>query len=269
MNAKFLLDGSDFRSRGGGSSLARGRRDSSLFWWTILITLLLGLATFCWFFSIMVFKYPEKPFHYKLLTRLEKLDPITQFDPLKIPNGAFHGPRELLAKYYNYNSDQLRLANDLLKRSYILNYASEAPVYVKGAYKVIHARPLSEHDVMSQGWVVRGQSVELSDVEVELLLPGADPGQPPYNVGDSLTLDNKVHICSVINVERNTSSDGVCATVTPLTYTGFTTQAKEPIKLAPPLALNMEAPWPVVVLNPAAEPLAQPEKEKVTAQATP
>src|SRR3954468_10816976 len=82
MRAQFLNDGSDFRARGGGGHLAKDRRDNGLFWWTILITLLIGVATFCWFFSIMVFKYPEKPFNYRLLTKLEKLERIARFDPL-------------------------------------------------------------------------------------------------------------------------------------------------------------------------------------------
>src|SRR5215207_4653870 len=135
MKSQFLnTSGYDYRSRSGGGSTAKGRKDEGLFWWTILITLLLALATFCWFFSIMVFKYPEKPFNYRLLTKLEKLEPIARFDPLaagsssaavikRLPNGSFHNARDLLNKYYNYNPDQLRLTNSLLKRSYILNYS--------------------------------------------------------------------------------------------------------------------------------------------------
>jgi hypothetical protein len=283
MSIHFLNDSSDFRPRSsGGGSLAKGRGDNSLFWWTILITLLMGLATFCWFFSIMVFKYPEKPFHYKLLTKLEKLDPIAKFDPLKIPNGAFVGPRDLLAKYYNFNAEQLHLANELLKRSYILNYATENPVYVKGTYVVMFARPLKEGDVMKDGWVIRARSEELEDVQVELLLPGAEGAESPFKPDEKFTLDNKNHICCVINVERNATTDGVCATVTPLTYVGFTTPDKKPIAIAPPEKLNMEAGWPVLAMDPPmpaipvqepgaseapkAIPVAEPVKQAKTAQ---
>src|SRR4051794_27823271 len=154
MHAQFLSDSSDYRSGSGGSGSAKNRRDEGLFWWTILITLLIGVATCCWFFSIMVFKYPEKPFNYHLLTKLEKLEPIAKFDPLaansiaggavaanttpikRLPNGTFNNARDLLNKYYNYNPDQLRLTNSVLKRSYILNYGEESPVYVKGTYAV-------------------------------------------------------------------------------------------------------------------------------------
>ncbi|MFZ4768127.1 MAG: hypothetical protein ACOYMN_24530, partial [Roseimicrobium sp.] len=216
MNAQFLSDGSDFRSRGGGAYLAKNRRDNGLFWWTILITLLMGLATFCWFFSIMVFKYPEKPFNYRLLTKLEKLDPIAKFDPFaadatRLPNGVFHGARDVLAKYYNYNAEQLRLANDVLKRCYILNYTEESPVYMKGTYTVVGCRVLSPNDLMPEGWIVRARSVDLEDVELELLLPGAKADSAPYQPGESLTLNNKSTFASVLNVERS-ANDGLCVT---------------------------------------------------------
>lgn len=253
MNAQFLSDGSDFRSRGGGGYLAKNRRDNSLFWWTILITLLLGVATFCWFFSIMVFKYPEKPFNYRLLTRLEKLDPVVKFDPLavgniRLPNGTFHGARDLLAKFYNYNQEQLRLANDVLKRSYILNYSEDNPVYVKGTYTVVRCRPLSATDFMPGGWVVRARSVELEDVELEVLLPGTASETPPYQDGETFALDNKTTFASVLNVERN-ANDGLCVTVVPIVYGTYTAGNQQTLSLAPPAKLNMEAPFPAITLE--------------------
>jgi hypothetical protein len=277
MRAQFLSDGSDFRSRGGGSYLAKNRRDDGLFWWTILITLLIGLATFCWFFSIMVFKYPEKPFNYRLLTKLEKLDPIAKFDPLapgskrlpnggllqRLPNGSFHTARDLLNKYYDYNPDQLRLTNSILKRSYILNYDDESPIYVKGTYAVTFVRPLAAGDLVNEGWVVRAHSSELEDVEIELLLPGkADPMAPPYREGDSFTLDNKSTFCSVIHVLRNRDADGLCATVVPIGYGSFNVGNQKKLALAPPITLNVEAPLPITGRSVDAG-----EGAKVTAQA--
>jgi len=249
MQAKFLNAGSEFR-RSGSSSLAKGRRDEGLFWWTILITLLLGLATFCWFFSIMVFKYPEKPFNYRLLTKLEKLEPIAKFDPLavgpaRLPNGTFNGARELLAKYYSYNPEQLRVANDVLKRSYIMNYTEESPVYAKGTYTVLSARRLTGSDIFSEGWVVRGRSVELEDVELELLLPGATTDTIPLQEGSTFTLDNKSSFASVVNVERSANDDGLCASVIPIAYGNYLVGDQQSISLSPPPALNMDAGFPV------------------------
>jgi hypothetical protein len=260
MKAQFLSDGSDFRSRGGGGYLAKKGRDDGLFWWTILITLLIGVATFCWFFSIMVFKYPEKPFNYRLLAKLEKLDPLAKFDPLasvaiklpdgtpvqRLPNGTFHNARDLLNKYYNYTPDQLRLTNSVLKRSYILNYSEESPVYVKGTYSVALVRALTEADLMKSGWVVRARSVDLEDVEIELLLPvKKDAESPPYQEGESFTLDNKSSFCSVIHVLRNQDADGLCATVVPITYGNFNLGNQKTLAIAPPPSLNVDAPLPI------------------------
>lgn len=279
MNAQFLSDGSDFRSRGGGGYLAKGRRDDGLFWWTILITLLIGVATFCWFFSIMVFKYPEKPFNYRLLTKLEKLDPIAKFDPLaagstrlpngtllqRLPNGTFHNARDLLNKYYNYNAEQIRLTNSVLKRSYILNYGDENPVYIKGTYAVTFVRPLTQADIVKNGWVVRGHSVDLEDVEIELMLPGkpADVNAPPYREGENFTLDNKSSFCSVIHIQRNQDADGLCATAVPIAYGNFNLGNQRTLALVPPTALNVEAPLPITGVKAAAN-----DGSKVAAQTT-
>ncbi len=215
-----------------------------MFWWTILITLLIGLATFCWFFSIMVFKYPEKPFNYHLLTKLKKLEDIKQFEPEKVPHGKFLGAKEMLSAYYYYNADQLRHANGALKRNYILNYTEESPVYVKGTYTVTQSRPLSEKDVMPVGWVVRARSVDMEDVELELLLPGAASEESPYKEGEVFSLDNKATFGTVLHIER-TPNDGVCATVVPLVYGKYAVGGDKKLGLEAPDLLNVEATFPV------------------------
>jgi hypothetical protein len=271
MRAQFLSGSSDYRSGSGGSGYSKPRKDNSLFWWTILITLLIGVATCCWFFSIMVFKYPEKPFNYRLLTKLEKLEPIAKFDPLagaskssdqvrvlRLPNGTFHNARDLLNNYYKYNASQLRLINSVLKRSYIMNYTEESPVYVKGTYAVTFVRPLTASDIVKNGWVVRAHSVDLEDVEIELLLPGkADPKAPPYHQGESFTLDNKSSFCSVIHVLRNEDTDGLCATVVPIVYGRFNLGNQRSLALVPPTTLNVEAPLPVTGSQPPTGPDAK------------
>ncbi len=246
MKTLFLSNTLDVNSRTGGRSSTKNRNDGNLFWWTILITLLLGLATFCWFFSIMVFKYPEKPFNYRVLSNLDKLEPIKKFDPLNVPHGAFYGARELLAKYYNYNSDQLRLVNDLLKRSYITNYAEESPLYIKGGFKIVQSRPLNNNDMIDVGWVVRIRSTEIEDVDLELILPGAVSEVEPYQVGESINMDNKSSFVSVVNIEKNSASDSLCATVIPISYGSFATGKHSNLSLKPPTKLNLSASLPVL-----------------------
>jgi hypothetical protein len=245
MNVQFLSDGSDFRSRGTGGYMAKQRRSSGMFWWTVLITLLVGLAVFCWFFSIMVFKYPEKPFNYRLLTKLKKIDEIKGFAIDLVPHGKFLNAKDLLASYYYYNTEQLAHANDSFKRNYILNYTQESPVYVRGNYTVVTARPLATADVIDQGWVVRARSVDMEDVEIELLLPGSVSEAAPYAEGATFMLDNKQAICAVMHVERS-GVDGVCATVVPVVYGDYPLARDRTIAIVPPAKINVEATWPVM-----------------------
>ncbi len=262
MRFNFLSDGSDFRSRGSGGELARQRRGNDMFWWTIVITLLMGAATFSWIFSIMVFKYPEKPFNYNLLSRLKKLEPVEAFDPISVPRGEFLDPKKLLSKYFYLNADQLRVKNDLLKRAYILNYKDESPDYVKGTFTVLNSRALDEKDLMGSGWVVRGRSVEMEDVEVEMIFPGRDIKQSPYQVGQTFTLDNKSSFAALLHVARG-ANDSICAALVPIVYGEFALNGDKTIKLAPPTRLNMAAHWPI---TDAAEGAGSGTKVLVNAQ---
>src|ERR1700710_597403 len=110
MRAQFLSDGSDYRPRSGGGNFSRKQGGSGMFWWTIIITLLLGVATFSWIFSMVVFKYPEKPFNYRLLGKLKKLEPLTAFHPLHVPNGTQIVAKDLL-QFSSLNTEQLRVKN--------------------------------------------------------------------------------------------------------------------------------------------------------------
>lgn len=262
MHAKFLSDGSDFRSRGSGGDLARQRRGGDMFWWSIAITLLMGAATFSWIFSIMVFKYPEKPFNYNLLTRLKKLEPVAEFDPLSVPRGEYLDSKKLLSKYYYLNTDQLRVKNDLLKRAYILNFKDESPDYVKGTFNVLSSRPLDDKDVMSSGWVVRGRSVDLEDVEVEMIFPGHDIKKSPYQDGQTFTLDNKSTFAALLHVGRGVN-DAICATLVPIVYGEFALDGEKKVMLAPPGRLNLAARWPI---TDAAEGAGSATKVLVNAQ---
>ncbi|MCB1224764.1 MAG: hypothetical protein KDK99_03025 [Verrucomicrobiales bacterium] len=244
MNVRYLSDGSELRSYGGGS-FSRKKESGGLFWWSILITLLMGLATFCWFFSIMVFQHPEKPFNYRLLSRMDKLPVLRKFSAYTAPRGATRTSSDLLSHYYTYTPEQLFVSNEILKRSYIRNYdKQEPPIYVTGEFQVVSIRPLGERDLMSKGWVIRTRAVDLEDVDVEILLPGLKSEAPPYVLGKKLKLDRKNTFAALVNVDR-LGEDRVCASVVPLVYGGF--EGSEGISLAldPPKVLNMEAKLPM------------------------
>jgi hypothetical protein len=243
MHVRFLSDGSEYRSYGGGST-SKKKDGGGIFWWTILITLLLGAATFCWFFSIMVFSHPEKPFNYKMLAKFNKLETLRPFTVYTAPQGRFVTPRELLTEYFPYSHDQLTVRNDMLKRAYIRNYKHEQPVYLKGTFNVISARPLGTEDVMKTGWVVRARATEIEDVDIEILMPGLSSEKEPYAAGEAIQLDQKQTFASTLHVQK-LEEERLCVTVIPLAYQGFVSNAGAPIRMTPPEALNMDAYFPV------------------------
>jgi hypothetical protein len=243
MHVRFLSDGSEYRSYGGGS-VSKKKDSGGIFWWTILITLLVGAATFCWFFSIMVFSHPEKPFNYKVLAKFKKLEDLRSFSVYTAPHGRFVNAREILTEYFPYSQDQLAVRNDVLKRAYIRNYRHEQPTYLKGSFNVISSRPLTTGDVMSNGWVVRARANDMEDVDVEILMPGLTNQGAPYKAGETLKLDQKQTFASTLNVQK-LEHDRLCVTVIPLAYQGFISSAGNEMHMTPPAMLNMDAYWPV------------------------
>ncbi len=260
MQVRFLSDGNEYRSYGGGS-FSKRKDSGGIFWWSIIITLLMGFATFCWFFSIMVFAHPEKPFNYRVLARFDKLDPLRKFTNFTVPQGKFLPARELLTEFYAYTHEQLAVKNDQLKRSYIRNYKQEQPLYVKGTFEVINARPLSTGDVFPEGWVVRARSSELEDVDIEIVLPGSTDGADPYQAGDTLVLDQKSTFAAALHVQKF-DQDRLCVTLMPLAYQGFGSKDGKQFQMKPPAKLNMDAYWPLTrdpssaVLEDSAEKVA-------------
>ena len=243
MHVRFLSDGSEYRSYGGGSFSKKKEGNGSIFWWAILITLLMGATTFCWFFSIMVFAQPEKPFNYKVLAKFNKLEPLRPWCTFSVPNGKKFGARDLLSEFYPYSREQLVVKNDLLKRSYIRNYKHEHPLYITGSYKVISQRPLGTQDVITTGWVVRVRSVEIEDVDLEMVLPSPSSKAEPFAIGDKVTIESNRPQLAALHVQR-LDGERICVTTLPLAYTSFTASLTE-IKMSPPEKLNMDAIWPI------------------------
>jgi hypothetical protein len=259
MHVRFLSDGNEYRSYGGGS-FSKKKDTGGIFWWTILITFLMGVATFCWFFSIMVFSHPEKPFNYRILARFDKLDPLRKYSSYTIPGGKFLPSRELLAEFFAFSHDQLAVKNDMLKRAYIRNYKQEQPIYVTGEYEVVHTRPLTAADVVTSGWIIRARAVDLEDVDVEIIMPGMKAAADPYQVGDKIKLDQKSTFTAALHVQKF-EHDRVCVTLMPLTYAGLNTKEGKPAVMSPPEKLNMEAYWPI-----SREPVDSGEKVAAKAE---
>jgi hypothetical protein len=242
MHIRFMSDGSEHRSYGGGNFSKKKEGAGGIFWWAILITLLMGVATFCWFFSIMVFAHPEKSFNYKMLAKFHKLEPLRPWTTFTVPTGKKYNARELLTEFFPYSSEQISVKNDILKRSYIRNYKHEQPIYLQGSYKVLTLRMLTPKDVITSGWVVRARATDMEDVDIEILLPGLTIKDEPFRVGDTISMDANKPQVTALHVQR-IGGDRICVTAIPLAYSGFTKTAST-LKLIPPDMLNMDASWP-------------------------
>ncbi len=245
MHVRFLSDGNEYRSYGGGSFTKKKEGGGGIFWWAILITLLMGAATFCWFFSIMVFAHPEKPFNYKMLAKFKKLEPLRPYTTYSVPSGKVFSARQLLTEFFPYTSEQMTVRNDVLKRSYIRNYKHDQPLYLIGNFQVLSVRRLAAGDVVTAGWVVRARAADLEDMDIEVVMPNLSADAAPFTVGETITMNSVKPQLSALHVQRM-DGDRLCVTLVPLAYTGFST-AKDavPLTMAPPEKLNMEAYWPV------------------------
>lgn len=249
MRVQFLSDGSEYRSYGGGNFSKKTKADGGLFWWTIGITLLLGLATASWFFSILVFAHPEKPFNYDLLVKLNKLEGIRKYSQLSVPHGQFLTAGKLLEELFYFTPEQYRVHNDLLKRHYIRNFKEKNPTYLRGQFEVLGTKKLTTDDVFQSGWVVVARDKEIEDVDIELVLPGLKGAAAPFEKGDVINLDTggtKTTYASVVHVQRVGDGQRIRATLVPLVYQlNAGNDGSAVASCVPPAKLNLKAHWPI------------------------
>lgn len=228
----------------------------SLFVWSIVIVILLGLNAFSWVFCMYVFGNPEVPFCYQLLTRLDKLDPITGFEPVTAPRGKFNAAGALYAEYYDqetYGPETLNALNGILKRDYLKNYFETGDVnFVSGAFTVETVRDLETSDVFPHGLALRLKSDEFPDAHLDLVLPVPDDAEIPethFRAGDFVQVEESALCAALIHVHRGTE-DQMVFTAVPLVKrvddSKFPTPAGNDLVIAPPERLNLDTGlWPL------------------------
>ncbi len=234
------------------------RSDGGLFWWSVAITVLAGMVVFSWFFCIYVCSHPERPFSYKLLGRFDKLEGLRRFSEKDAPGGKTMSYKDAHQTFYGFTYENLRQKNAELRRAYITNYDSKEmrPIYLRGKFKVLHARPLTEDDVFPCGTVARcvaliDEDKEYGNVLVEYIIPTKTPPKDMLMPGDIIPLDTgdlkgkRRRYASLLNVDRH-KDDGLIFTVVPLSY-GEHGNAASGLSIAsePPRRLNMEGRLPI------------------------
>lgn len=258
MPVEFLIKPGSGRSSQPRSSYSRSREDyeqqkgrgGGFFLWTILIVLLIAMNAGVWTFSLIVFGYPEKPFNYRFLTRLNKLEPIVAFPALGVPKGKFHGPQQLYEAYYAHSPQHLRAVNSVLLRDYIRNYSTtdttKTAIYVRGTFRIYQVKELTESDLFTSGIVLRAICQEYPQVVIEFVMPADAVPEKHFEIGDDLTIDveGSSVFAALLNVEKLRDYK-ICFTLVPLVYGSYPIEDGKSLKLSPPKVLNMAGPLPI------------------------
>jgi hypothetical protein len=262
---EFLTEHSEF------SREAREEREDnigSLFLWSVVIVVLLGLNAFSWLFCMYVFGNPEVPFNYQLLTKLERLEPIAGFKPVDAPRGKFHNAKSLYLEYYDYSAEKLNAFNGILKRFYLKNYLERDDVkFLSGTFKVESSRELRPDDVFPHGVAVRLQAEDYPAAHVDLVLPSPADAEIPgehFRPGDVIQIQESATCAALIHVHRM-EEDHVVFTAVPLVIREYETPAGTKLQVAPPELLNLgSGRWPI---SDGPELVAKPVEESEPAPA--
>lgn len=185
--------------------------------WIAVIAVLIGLNFASWSFCMWVFGQPEHPMNYRLLTRLEKLDPIHGFTPVTAPRGKFLSAKDLYAQVYPFSDTELRAYNGILKRYYLKNYLERDDVtFLAGEFTVISVQKMGAEDVFQSGLVIRGRSTSFPDAVLDLALPSSKvPESFMLAVGEIIKVEESSTCAAVLNIERLEDSSMIF-TVVPL-----------------------------------------------------
>ena len=224
----------------------------NLFLWTIGILLLIGFTFACWIGGFYIFGHPEKPDSYRILQKLQKLDPPKRFELTEAPPGVFLSAQKAFERYGKMTRFELEKENESLLRDYIQNYDATKRLvpYITGRYSIVDSFELKNQDFVSAGVVALAQSVDVPQVIIEHLYPADAQSVPVLNQmlarGLDIKLERTLDLSAVINVAR--LPDGrLQLTLMPLLYGSYQLkQGTGLFSLEPPQILNPGGGLPVV-----------------------
>src|SRR3981081_4159972 len=158
----------------------RPRRKSNLFGWSVTILLLTGFAFAAWLGSFYIFWQPERPESYRILKKLNKIEPTQRFELTAAPAGEFLTGKQFYDRYIAMSPTELAKTNAELIRNYIRNFQQVRGLvpYIVGRYVIEEARELSSSDLFTSGMIPRTNSVETPELLMEHLYP-AEPQTVP------------------------------------------------------------------------------------------
>jgi hypothetical protein len=242
--------GGDMRDRSDRSEHSAG--GSHIFLWTVFILLLTGFCLATWIGTFTVFGHPERPFSYKILRKIKKLDSPQRYKLNAAPQGEFLTAEKAYARYAAMSDFDMRTLNVQLTRDYIRNFQQTTATvpYLTGRFSVMQSFALQSRDLFPTGAAALAVSLDNPQFLVEQIYPAdAETGALIANSlvpGVELELKRTYDLSAVTRVTR--LPDGrILVTVVPLTYGSFTLKTSEvSFSLEPPTELNLAAGWPVL-----------------------
>jgi hypothetical protein len=242
------MDNSLFRFE---DSYRRPRRKSNLFGWTIAILLLIGFAFAAWLGSFYIFGQPERPDSYRILKKLNKIDPPKRFGLTAAPAGEFLNAKQIFERYNAMRPAELALVNAELARNYIRNFQHVRGLvpYVVGRFDVLEAHQLNQNDLFTSGMVALTRAVDRGELLMEHVYPADEQDLPLMKQtlapGLEIKLERAHDISAIIHADR--LPDGrLLITAIPLLYGSYTvTRGTGTFSLEPPNDLNIAAGWPI------------------------
>ncbi len=230
---------------------ARPHRRTNFFGWTITLLLLMGFALAAWLGSYYIFGQPERPDSYRILQKLQKIDPPKRFELTAAPGGEFLSPKQIYERYIAMRPAELAKKNAELTRNYIRNFqhVSGRIPYVVGRYEILDARELGDDDIFTNGMVALTRASDRGELLMEHLYPGNPQDVPLMKqtlaTGLEIRLERTHDLSAIIRATR--LPDGrLLITAVPLLYGSYTvTRGTATFSLEPPNDLNLVAGWPL------------------------
>jgi hypothetical protein len=239
-------------------------RNPPFFWWSLAIMLCFCLAAFSWMKIPPIFANPQVPANYKLLDKINRLDPIKAFSALDPPDGDIANVINLYSKFGSLNARELELLNENLIKNYVTNYKQQTlNTYIQGNFRVIKTRVLNKNDRFQKGIAIKAEAMhqvnkfteaQAFPVWVEIILPNAPAvAADDITKGDLLEINKNPFFASVLYVQRIERKDNdhiMSFTVIPLVYESPWNPPRESDKfnISPPDKLNIDAALPIFKL---------------------
>ncbi|MDB4408983.1 hypothetical protein N9192_01375 [Akkermansiaceae bacterium] len=234
-----------------------------MFWWMLANILAIAFAFASWVVCLNLFRDPTNETSYQLMLKVGRLDPLEAYEPSKAPRPKrTASPLELEAQYQRFKEDDLEALNHELLRSYVTNFKkAKFLTYIKGDFRIIESRALTENDFLPQGVIVRAQAMVTSErakepiaypVFIECLFPSKNANPDHFPAGEMLTLTQRrkggnPDCASVLHVS-SVGYEGDRAlnlTIIPLCAVDYTTPSETTINLSPPEGAGVGSPLPV------------------------